>query len=168
MAGDLRRLMAAAEPPHSLHGLRARLCGALASLPLLVRQAGHAPEPAQIDALRSALAGSYWRALDAGLARLRKRYPLDLGGILPAAPAPRRLALGKAIHRQACAGCHYNPAAGAALPARNLFKEAGELQPEEFAARLLNGVRGDSTTGLRNPFGDVEIGALLAYYRDGG
>lgn len=167
MAGDLRRLSAAAEPPHRLQGLRARLGGALASLPLLLRQAGHAPERAQIDALRSALAASDWRTLDAGLAGLRKRHPLELGGILPAAPTRERLALGKAIHRQACAGCHDHPATGAALPARNLFKEAGELPPEEFAARLRNGVRGDSTTGLRNPFGDVEIGALLAYYGTG-
>ncbi|HEX6296938.1 MAG TPA: hypothetical protein VFZ74_10195 [Burkholderiales bacterium] len=41
------------------------------------------------------------------------------------------------------------------------------MSPEELAARLLNGVRGDASTAHRNPFGDLEIGALIAYYRAG-
>ena len=167
MSGDLRRLAAAADPPHQLQGLRARLAGALSSLPLLIRQAGGASDSAQMNALRSALARDDWKTLRAGLEGLLKHHPLDLGGILPVAATPQRLALGAAIHRQACAACHDHPSAQAQLPAHDLFKQAIDMPPEEFAARLLNGVRGDPSTGQRNPFGALEIGALIAYYRCG-
>jgi hypothetical protein len=39
---------------------------------------------------------------------------------------------------------------------------------EEFAARLLAGVRGDASTAHRNPFSDLELGALIAWYASGG
>jgi mono/diheme cytochrome c family protein len=167
MHGDLRRLAAAQEPAEHLEGLRARFAGALSSLPLLVREAGERADAGEMRALRAALAGANWKTLEAGIAGLRRRYPLDLSGILPADPTPERLRLGEVIHRQACAGCHDNPASGSRLPAHNLFKQANTMLPEELAARLLNGVRGDASTAHRNPFGDLEIGALIAYYRAG-
>jgi len=164
MSGDLRRLSAAAEPPLQLDGLRARLAGALSSLSLLIRQAGAANGAGEIAALRIALDGGDWKALDAGLGALRRRYPLDLAGILPATPMPERLRVGETIHLQACAGCHDNPASDSRLPAHDLFRQVRSMPIEEFAARLLNGVRGDASTAHRNPFGDLEIGALIAYY----
>ena len=45
--------------------------------------------------------------------------------------------------------------------------QAQRLPRGEFAARLLLGVRGDRGTAWRNPFGDLELGALLAYYEKG-
>lgn len=200
MAGDLRRLETAAEPPPHLDGLRARLAGALSSLPLLLRRAGACSGPppglrpegggeggslrsmnsaavglgrpgadcAAVPALRAALAKRDWRALRAGLSALQRKHPFDAVSLLPREATPRRLRLGEAVHRQACAGCHDAPSADTQLPAFNLQAQAKRMPREEFAARLLIGVRGDRTTAWRNPFGDLELGALLAYYESGG
>lgn len=164
MAGDLRRLAEGREPAQHLAGLRARLAGALSSLPLLLRQAG-AADGDRVRDLRAALGRADWRRFAQGLAELRRRHPLDLRQILPATPTPERLRLGEAIHRQACAGCHDAPAdVSSALPARSLFAQAKTLPPEEFAARLLSGVRGNASTAYQNPFSDIEIGGLIAFY----
>ncbi len=165
MAGDLRRIRSPDELPLQREGLRARLAGALSSLPLLLRQAG--ADPAAVPALRQSLARSDWRALRAGLDALTKRHPFAAGALLPQAATPERLRLGEAIHRQACAGCHDAPATGTPLPAFNLFEQSKRLPRTEFAARLLLGVRGDRGSAWRNPFSDLELGALLAYYGNG-
>ena len=122
---------------------------------------------AAVPALRQSLARSDWRALRAGLDALTKRHPFAAGALLPQAATPERLRLGEAIHRQACAGCHDAPATGTPLPAFNLFEQAKRLPRAEFAARLLLGVRGDRGSAWRNPFSDLELGALLAYYENG-
>ena len=165
MAGDLRTLVAASVPPRRLEGVRARLAGALSSLPMLLRRTG--ADPAVVAGMREALSRRDWNALGGALARLRRSHPLDLGTILPASPTPQRLRAAEAIHRQSCAGCHDAPAADVALPASNLFEMARTMPAEEFAARLLNGVRGDTRSAHANPFGDPEIAALIAFYARG-
>ncbi len=161
MAGDVRQL-AASEKTQRREGLRARVAGDLSSLPLLLRRAGG--DAASVPLLRAALAKGDWRSLAQGLAVLRRRHPLDLRTLLPAAPTPERLRLGEAIHRQTCAGCHDASIAGTNLPALNLFEQIRNVPREEFAARLIIGVRGDVSTAYRNPFSDLELGALIAYY----
>lgn len=165
MLGDVRRIEANTEPPQHREGLHARLAGALASLPLLLRRA--AGDAAAVPPLRTALAKRNWRALRAGLGSLQRKHPFDAGTLLPRAATPERLRLGEAIHRQACAGCHEAPAADTQLPAFNLHQQAQRMPRGEFAARLLLGVRGDRSTAWRNPFSDLELGALLAYYEEG-
>ncbi len=173
MLGDLRRIEANSESPQHREGLHARLAGALSSLPLLLRRA--AGDAAAVPSLRTALAKRNWRALRAGLAALQRKYPFEAGEILPRAATPERLRLGEAIHRQACAGCHDDqrkspweaPANDTPLPAFNLHQQAQRMPRGEFAARLLLGVRGDRSTAWRNPFSDLELGALLAYYEKG-
>jgi len=165
MAGDLRRIRSPDELPLHREGLRARLAGALSSLPLLMRRAG--AEACAVTALRAAFANGDWKALAAGLEALKRKHPFAPGEILPAKATPERLRLGEAIHRQACAGCHDAPATGTPLPAFNLFEQSKRLPRAEFAARLLLGVRGDRGSAWRNPFSDLELGALLAYYGNG-
>lgn len=165
LAGDLRRIQSPDELPLHREGSRARLAGALSSLPLLMRRAG--ADPSIVPTLRAALAKRDWRALRAGLDALQRKHPFEAGEILPRAVTPERLRLGEAIHRQACAGCHDAPAADTPLPAFNLFDQAKRTPHGEFAARLLIGVRGDRSTAWRNPFSDLELGALLAYYKSG-
>ncbi len=170
MRGDLRRLRDdAALTAAQAEGLRLRLAGALAALPWLRREAGHPPEREAVAALRRALAEDDRAALGAGLDTLAARHPLDLTGILPPDDRPEALALAAALHEAYCAGCH---AAGAAaadvpLPARDLFAEAAEQPTEEFAARMLNGIRGDHVTALENPFAAGDLSALIAFYRRG-
>lgn len=164
MAGDARLVEAKAVTPLRLEGLRARLAGALSSLPLLLRRAGG--DPATVPALRHALATRDWRALREGLRALQDRHPFAVGA-LRAEPTPERRSLGAAIHREACAGCHGAPAPDARLPALDLYALARELPADEFAARLLLGVRGDRSTAYRNPFSDFELAALIAAYEQG-
>lgn len=174
MAGDARRLAAGSEPARQLAGVRARLAGAFSSLPLLLRQAGGGGAE-RVPGLRAAFTRGDWKALDKGLGELRRRHPLDLGRILPATPTAERLRLGESIHRQACAGCHDTPAADdrgksrpdVFLPAFNLAGQMRTMPQEEFAARLLNGVRGNASTAYHNPFSDLEIRALIVYYAGG-
>ena len=165
MLGDVRRIEANTEPPQHREGLHARLAGALASLPLLLRRA--AGDAAAVPLLRAALARRDWRALRSGLGTLQRKHPFDAGTLLPAQATPERLRLGEAIHRQACAGCHEAPATDTLLPAFNLHQQAQRMPRGEFAARLLLGVRGDRSSAWRNPFSDLELGALLAYYEKG-
>lgn len=162
MAGDVRQLAGKGETPQRREGLRARLAGDLSSLPLLLRRVGGAAD--SVPPLRAVMVKEDWRSLEGGLSVLRRRHPLDLRTLLPAAPTPERLRLGEAIHRQACAGCHDAPIAGTNLPALNLFEQIRNMPIEEFAARLIIGVRGDVSTAYRNPFSDLELGALIAYY----
>lgn len=165
MLGDVRRIEANAESPQHREGLRARLASALSSLPLLLRRAGS--EVAAVPVLRAALARRDWRALRAGLDTLQRKHPFEAAFLLPHEATPERLRMGEAIHRQACAGCHDAPASDTKLPAFNLFEQIRRMPREEFAARMLIGVRGDRSTAWRNPFSDLEIGALLAYYEKG-
>lgn len=161
MAGDVRQL-AAGEKPQRREGLRARVAGDLSSLPLLLRRAGG--DATSVPPLRAALAKGDWRSLEQGLDALRRRHPLDLRTLLPAAPTPERLRLGEAIHHQTCAGCHDASTTDTNLPALNLTEQSRSMPREEFAARLIIGVRGNVSTAYRNPFSDLELGALIAYY----
>jgi len=66
------------------------------------------------------------------------------------------------------AGCHrVTPATDTSLPARDLFEQARHMARDEFAARLIVGVRGDLTTAYDNPFSDPELAALIASYQAG-
>ena len=165
MAGDLRRLEAAAEPPLRLEGLLARLAGALSSLPLLLRRA--ATDAGTVPAMREAFARRDWDSLRAHLRELRNAHPFEARALVPGKPTPAQLRAGEAIHRQTCAGCHDAQVVDTSLPALSLFEQTRQMPREEFAARLLLGVRGDRSTAYRNPFSDLELAALQAYYERG-
>ena len=166
IAGDARRLAADEATPTQRDGLRARLAGALSSLPLLLRRAGG--DPAVVPTLRAVAARGDWRALRAALDELQRAHPHDLDAIASATATPDRLRLGRAIHAEACAGCHDAPAVETRLPAHELRAQIGSMPRAEFAARLYLGVRGDRSTAYRNPFSDLELGALVALYATGG
>jgi hypothetical protein len=162
MAGDTRRLIAGEGGPLERDGLVKRLNGALSSLPLLLRRANG--DPLFVVAMRASSARGDWRELAAALATLKQRYPFDARSLLSAEPTPEMRALGASIHRSTCAGCHDAASVDSLLPAKNLAAQQKSMPREEFAARLLLGVRGDRMTGLRNPFSDVELAALIAHY----
>lgn len=162
MAGDARRLAAGAGGPLEREGLVKRLDGALASLPLLLRRADGDARP--VAALRASLVRGDWRAFAAALAPLKQRHAFDAHALLTAAPTPEMLALGASIHRTTCAACHDAAGGDTLLPAFDLSRQLKSMPREEFAARLLLGVRGDRTTAWRNPFSDAELAALIAWY----
>ena len=162
MAGDVRRLAGGEGGPREREGLVMRLSGALSSLPLMLRRANGDPKP--VVALRASLDRRDWRAVAAGLATLRRQHRFDARPLLTGAATPEMLALGASIHQTTCAVCHDAATADTLLPAKNLATQLKTMPREEFAARLLLGVRGDRTTSLRNPFSELELAALLAWY----
>lgn len=166
MRGDVRRLERPATPELHRRGLVLRLKGALSSLRLLVRRTG-ADDGGAVPRMRAAIEAGDLAALAGDLDRLAARFPLDLAGLLPPAATPERLAWGRALHQDACAGCHDADAADTLLPAFALDRQARAMPPEEFAARLIAGVRGTPATTLANPLSDAQLAALLAYYLAG-
>lgn len=163
LGGDVRRLVVETLPPLERAGLEQRVAGALSSLPLLLRRAGLAGTEAV--PLRTAYARHDWRALLAATVTLQQHSPFDSRRLIDTPTSPAILALGAALHRTTCAGCHdAPPQADMRLPAQNLAAQIKRMPRAEFAARLWLGIRGDKTSAYANPFDDRELAALIAYY----
>lgn len=144
-------------------GLQKRLLGGLASLPLTLRRAGG--DAGTAISLRRAVEQRDWPASATLLAELRQRHAFDARPFLPSLATETVLKLGERIHREVCAPCHDNPpAVDLLLPARNLPGQLNSMSPEEFAARLWLGVRGDKISAYANPFSSQELSALVAWY----
>ncbi len=171
VAGDARSLALGTLPPGRREGVRARVAGALSSLPLAIRRVGG--DTAPVAVLAAAARRGDWRAFVAGAEALQRSYPHDLHSIVAPERSPARVRVGESIHRESCAGCHDATQPDGAQPvpglaARNLYEQFAATPRDEFAARLLLGVRGDRSTAYRNPFSDLELGALMLWYESGG
>lgn len=162
MGGDVRRLLAAEGGPLEREGLVLRLRGALSSLPLLMRRAGAPSVP--VAELRRLIENRRWQAAAASLERLRRHHRFDATSMLKDAGDPDTIALGRDIHGDVCAACHEVSWGDSQMPAKNLSAQLASMSREEFAARLLLGVRGDQTTALANPFSDRELSGLIGWY----
>jgi len=171
MYADGRRLNDESLSAHHRSGVTARLRGGLAVLDLLIRAARNDdPSVAQfedtpVEMIRSALdQGDRASALKV-LSQLVQRYPFETSGLLPPDNRKNAQRQAKTLHETYCAACHDDPDLSGRRPAWNLFTLAQNISPAELAARLVIGVRGDSLTGLDNPFRDSEISALISFYR---
>lgn len=162
MAGDARRLMTGEGGPLERDGLVKRLNGALSSLPLLLRRADG--DIRLVDDMSKSLVRRDWRALSGTLTQLKRRYPFNARALLIAAPTQEMLTLGASIHQTTCAGCHDTTTGDTLLPAKNLAAQFRTMPREEFAARLLLGVRGDRVTRWSDPFSNFELSSLIAHY----
>lgn len=163
IAGDVRRLTTETPAPVERQGLKNRIAGALSSLPLLLRRAGG--DPALASRLRSQLEHQRWLLMARGLAELKQSHPFKPETLIRRPATPALLAQGESIHKAACAACHEAPGSmDTLLPAKHLSRQLNSMSREEFAARLVLGVRGDKSTALANPFSDVELAALIAWY----
>lgn len=98
------------------------------------------------------------------LQALAQRHPFDARRLLAAPATPQMIAMGEALHRETCAGCHDTDWGDTLLPAKNLSAQFAAMPREEFAARLWLGVRGTRDTAYINPFSDAELTALIAWY----
>jgi hypothetical protein len=162
-AGDAGRLARPGiQDPHR-RGLRERIAGTLAVLPLSLKQAG-ARSQGRIEAARAALAAGDAARLSGVLAGLTAAYPFSVRGLLPADGRPAAVAGAKALHERLCAGCHDAPDLEVDRPAWNLSALARSMPPGEFAARMVVGVKGERLMAMDNPLTDAEISALIGYY----
>jgi hypothetical protein len=152
-------------------GLKDRIGGGLAGLEILLRladqEAGKNPVDysADLRKLRKSWLAFDLTALFHVLDRLLTTHPFNTVGILPAKATKSALATARNLHNDLCAACHDEPDLKVSRPAFNLFNEARRLPANEFAARMMVGVRGDRFTGIDNPLGDAQISALIHYYK---
>jgi len=169
---DLMRLDGGnALAPLHVRGLKMRIVGALGILPWLLRQNGD-------DVGAERLRGWALKTLDNRTERARLiglletiivRHPLDLSRYAVDRLTAVQKREARAIHETYCAGCHDGAGQGdadALLPARDLYSMARESSPEDFLARLINGVKGDETLLFANPLSAQQVAALWVLYRE--
>lgn len=148
-------------------GRHARLLESASLLPIMLREVQANRD--EVERARSLYRIISERKTDKALIAVR-----TLAAAHPFRPFPapagrqRLLALGRAIHAQACAGCHDHPNPAALLPAENLYRLACEEAPPALEARLFLGVKGMAEQGHRNPFSPEEQTALSFWYRNAG
>jgi hypothetical protein len=172
MKADSERIFSSSSALSKQHrgGVKARLRGALAVLPLLIRVARNEDpslpdvKDGRVELIRKALERNNGAAVTKGLSELAATYPFDTTGLLPPDNRPAALRQAKGLDETYCAGCHEFPDLTVSRPAWNLFKLAKAIPPAELAARLVNGLRGDRLTSLDNPLRNSEISALISYY----
>jgi len=169
LLGDIGKLKDEDSPDKLQRGLRDRIAGSLSALPLLLRLAdqekGRSRAAPNFSRLRLLLAENELSALAGEISGLSVVYPFQGTGILPARASLPRVRNALQLHKTLCLACHDFPYLDTQRPAFNLYDQAKKLPEREFAARMLVGVRGDTTTGLGNPFTDEEIAALIVLYR---
>jgi len=157
--------------PLHVQGLKMRIVGALGVLPWLLLQDG---DDVGAERLRG------WTIKMLGHRAERARLVRQLDMAIMRHPLNRSLYStdhltisskreARAIHETYCAGCHDDVGQGDAdtlLPARDLYVMGGESTPENFLARLINGVKGDETLLFSNPLTAQQITALWVLYRE--
>jgi hypothetical protein len=171
MKADLKRIIYSGLSLQHKKGLKTRIKGGVAILPLLIRKSwnGLLPLPShrsnQMKKIQSALNSGNYIFVYKELDKLILKYPFNTKGLLPPDNRPLAIQRSKRIHESFCAGCHDEPDTSISRPAWSLFELSKNNSLKEFSARMVIGIRGDSLTGLDNPLRDSEISALIAYYR---
>lgn len=159
------------DAPLHAQGLNMRIAGGLGVLPWLLRQSGDDVAAERLRGWNMQTLGD--RAERARLVRQLDiaimRHPLDLPRYSMDRLTSAQKREARAIHETYCAGCHDDAGQGDVdmlLPARDLYVMSRESAPEDFLARLINGVKGDETLLFSNPLTAQQIAALWALYRE--
>ena len=171
LSGDVQKLANKKLSGLHIKGLKDRIGGGLAGLEILLRlsdqEAGRKPVTYTPDLkkIRKSWLAHDLAAMASDLDRLQTMHPFDASRILSAKVSNNNKTIAKNLHEELCAACHDEPDLEVLRPAFNLFREARRLPANEFAARMIVGVRGDRVTGIDNPLTDPQISALIYYYK---
>lgn len=174
LTGDIKMLEKPDLDRRHEKGLADRIRGQLSNLSLLLRLAdAESGQPtrdysANIAAISYALDSRQLSLAFPPLDELQEKFPFEVVGLLSSWRNPESRKLGRAIHEKYCAGCHDDPDLEVERPAYNLLAQGVAQPAEEFAARMVIGIRGDRMVGGDNPFTDAELSALIAFYRNPG
>lgn len=157
--------------PLHVQGLKMRIAGGLGVLPWLLRQSGDEVGAKRLRGWNIKTLNS--RAKRAHLVRELDMtimgHPLDLSRYSTDNLTASDKREARAIHETYCSGCHDDVGQGDAdtpLPARDLYLMGRESTPEDFLARLINGVKGDETLLFANPLTTQQVAALWGLYRE--
>ncbi|OBS10490.1 hypothetical protein Thpro_020206 [Acidihalobacter prosperus] len=171
--GDFVRLRRAKTQTPQRRGLHQKLMGDLNQLPLQARrylQEDASAETMAVDgatALRAAFIEGHWTAFTHQLEHLIHAYPLYLHDMDGAGATRGQIRWARRLYDQRCAACHRYRNPTAELPAPDLFDWAKTMRPAEFAARMITGIHGTPRISLQNPLDEIQIAALIAYFRQG-
>jgi mono/diheme cytochrome c family protein len=119
------------------------------------------PIKARIGVARKALRRKAMPAVWSEMRALRRRFPVDLRGILPLHPQGYRWREGRFLYTHLCATCH--AAAGPGSPIPNLFTLAHREKPADLIVEILAGVRGTRAVGYANPLSGRQVASLADY-----
>ncbi len=119
------------------------------------------PIKARIGIARKALRRKAMATAWSEMRALRRRFPVELRGLLPLRPYGRRWREGRFLYARLCASCH--AAAGPDSPVPNLFALARHERPADLVVEILAGVRGTRAVGYANPLSGREVAALADY-----
>ena len=172
MLGDLRRLSDGDLLVRHQQGLKERIEGVLAYMPLAVRSAESnfpdlKPLPENsIERLRNSWAAGDLNAMRVNLTQLTGRFPFSSANLMPPDQRAAAKNMARQLHENYCAACHDDPDLEVSRPAWSLYNLAKSMEHEEFAARLYVGVRGEQMMAMENPLKDTEMSALIALYKN--
>lgn len=170
LAGDSRLLVEENLSAEKRQWIEGRITSSLNILPLLARyylqEAGldeNSPLD-QVEDLKRHPIGSdtLFKAAGAMSQRFPIRFPVDLKQPLDSLTRYQTVS----DYQQLCLGCHIAPAPDASVVIGNFGAFARSMPDDEWLARLLGGLRGDSYTAYENPFSDAEISGFYRYIRD--
>ena len=171
LLGDLRRLSEDDFLVRHQQGIKERIEGVLAYMPLAVRAAeSNFPNLTPLPENSTERIRNFWAAgdLDAmkiNLTQLTERFPFSFANLIPPDQRAEAKNMARQLHENYCAACHDNPDLEVSRPAWSLYNLAKSMGHKEFAARLYVGVRGEQMMAMENPLKDMEMSALIALYK---
>jgi len=170
LAGDSRLLVEENLPAEKRQWVEGRVTSSLNILPLLARyyqQESGLDEDSPLDQVKdlqrlSIGSDALFKAAGEMSQRFPIRFSVDLKQPLDALIKSEVVS----AYQQMCLGCHIAPAPDASVVIGNFGAFARSIPDDEWLARLLGGLRGDSYTTYENPFSDAEISGFYRYIRD--
>ncbi|MCW8920383.1 MAG: hypothetical protein OQK68_02795, partial [Sedimenticola sp.] len=170
LAGDNRLLLEDGLSSEKRQWIEGRITSSKNVLPLLTRyyvQESGFEGPSlfqQVEALSRYPVGSH--ALQRAVMEMRERFPVQFAVDLnkPLDSLSKRQV--KSDYEEMCLGCHITTAQERSVVIGEFGAFARSMTDDEWLARLLGGLRGDSYTALENPFTDTEITRFFRYIRD--
>jgi hypothetical protein len=171
VAGDARLLLTEKEmSPVQRDWIEARLHNSVNLLPLLARyylQESGKTDAALIESLEKLqhlfheLQPLYDHAQS-----LAYQYPINFHAEITQSLSEEEKSKSAEIYLQLCQRCHLVPGIEKSVVFGELGSFARSMRPDEWLARMIGGLRGDSYTSYENPFSDIQISLLFRYIRD--
>jgi hypothetical protein len=170
LAGDSRLLLEDGLSAEKRQWIEGRITSSKNVLPLLARyylQESGYEDPGilvQAQALSGYPVGS--DTLQRAIKEMSERFPIQFAVDLnkPLDSSSKRQV--KSDYEEMCRGCHITTAQERSVVIGEFGTFARSMTDDEWLARLLGGLRGDSYTALENPFTDTEIARFFRYVRD--
>jgi hypothetical protein len=168
-AGDSRLLSNGSLSPGKHQWIQQRVTAAINILPLLARyfhqERGIQDQQLDEKLKQLSLFADNPQKLYPQLIKLSRQYPINFPLIVPQKLDSLSLKNTTNLYNSLCLGCHLGVESDNSVVSGKLSSFAKTMDPDEWLARLLAGLHGDTYTRLENPFSDQQIAMLFSYTR---